>query len=282
MRWTAPLAMLAVVLATGVVGAAPGRGTPPRASATVRPTKAAKPAKPKRHARRMDRSPRALAPAPKPRERAAEGAGWAATLPPVVVTNRNTGAKGEVRLYRDDGTLDEQAVAAFARIASRHDAVTEPLDRRLIQLVVRAAYHFDGAKIDIVSATRTGGRGKHASGEALDFALGGVRARTLAAHLFTYPLAGVGIYTHPKTQYVHLDVRDRGTHWLDGSPPGVTWREKLLADPGQPARDAAYAARMDLPEAAAPETTAPATVATAPTKPKKKGAKKPSKKRATR
>jgi hypothetical protein len=62
---------------------------------------------------------------------------------------------------------------------------------------------------------------------------------------------GVGIYTHPKTQFVHLDVRDRSFHWLDGSPPGVRWRERRLADPAQPKRDAAYVNVLDLPEPAA-------------------------------
>ena len=30
---------------------------------------------------------------------------------------------------------------------------------------------------------------------------------------------GVGVYTNPLTQYVHLDVRERSYHWIDASPP---------------------------------------------------------------
>ena len=91
-----------------------------------------------------------------------------------------------------------------------------------------------------MSATRKGAHGKHGKGEAIDFQLEGVSAATLAAYLRGTPLAGIGIYTHPKTQYVHLDVRAHSYHWLDGSPPGVTWREKLLGDPSQEKRDASY------------------------------------------
>ena len=117
-----------------------------------------------------------------------------------------------------------------------------------MQLAIRASYHFGGAAISIVSATRPGARGKHGTGEALDFSLEGVKATVLAAYLRTTPRAGVGIYTHPKTQYVHLDVREHSYHWIDGSPPGVTWREQLLADPKQAARDASWSPALDLPE----------------------------------
>ena len=115
-------------------------------------------------------------------------------------------------------------------------------------LVFRAAYHFDAPKINVVSATRKGARGKHGDGSAMDFELDGVSASDLAAYLRTFPRAGVGFYPHPKTQYVHLDVREHSYHWIDFSPPGVTWREKLLDDPNQAARDASYSASADLPE----------------------------------
>lgn len=175
---------------------------------------------------------------------------WAESLRAVEVSNRNTGARAKIRLYDDGGALDEESAHAFMRVASSEKGREEPLPTRLVQLAVRASYHFGGAPIVIVSATRAGARGKHGSGEALDFSLEGVKAAVLANHLFSLARSGVGLYTHPKTQYVHLDVRDRSTHWLDGSPPGVTWREKLLADPKQAARDAAWASAADLPEAA--------------------------------
>jgi uncharacterized protein YcbK (DUF882 family) len=183
---------------------------------------------------------------------------WAVSLPAIDVKNRNTDARANIRLYTGDGTLDRDALRTFMRVAcSRVDApdkpngeVAEPLDPRLVQLVFRAAYHFRSTSLVIVSATRKGAHGKHGTGDAIDFQLGGVRAAALAAYMRTYPRAGVGIYTHPKTQYVHLDVRDRSYHWIDASPPGVRWREKRLRDPHQEKRDASYAPLMDLPEVA--------------------------------
>lgn len=190
---------------------------------------------------------------------------WATKLAPIDIVNRNTNAHGKVRLYDDHGVLDRGAARSFMRIASRlhesgvpappetagaHDASDddERLDLRLVQLVVRASYHFGGASVMIISGTRPGGNGRHGTGEALDFSLEGVKAPLLAAYLRGTPRAGVGIYTHPKTQYVHLDVRDHSFHWIDGSPPGVTWREQLIADPKQGMRDASYAPALDLPE----------------------------------
>lgn len=206
------------------------------------------------------------------------GLGWAA-LPPIAVENRNTNARAEIRLYRSNGTLDEVALRRFEDVAgsgptpakgtpalrpsltaSSH-APHEALDRRTVQLVFRAAYHFGGKAITIVSATRVGAHGKHGTGEAIDFKLADVDAAVLAAHLRTYPRAGVGIYTHPRTRYVHLDDREHSYHWLDASPPGVSWREKLLPDPSQAKRDGGWSAAFDRPEFACATGTDPACAA---------------------
>jgi uncharacterized protein YcbK (DUF882 family) len=177
---------------------------------------------------------------------------WPHGLAPIDVRNRNTGARAKIRLYEDDGGLSAEALRRFMRVAATDAAIDgdEPLEPRVIMLAIRASYHFGGAPIVIVSATRKGSSGYHGTGDALDFQLEKVDARKLAAYLFGTPRAGVGLYTHPKTQYAHLDARARSYHWLDASPPGVTWRESLLRDPKQAQRDAGYVPASDLPEAA--------------------------------
>jgi uncharacterized protein YcbK (DUF882 family) len=174
---------------------------------------------------------------------------WAVALEPLKVECANSGASDEVRLYADDGSLEERALDAFSHVAADFNGYS-PLHRRLIQLVVKAAHHFRASALIVVSGFRQkrGTKGDHhTAGEALDFKLPGVDYRKLAAYLRSFPRVGVGIYTHPKTQYVHLDVRDRSYHWLDASPPGVTWREALLPDPSQARRDASYTPESDLP-----------------------------------
>jgi hypothetical protein len=238
MRATAFLAM-AIVLAASAVGATPSLVAPGRPAARVaRVAAAAK--------RTLTTTSAAAVEPPEP---------WAASLGAVAVTNRNTRAQGKVRLYDAHGALDRGAARAFMRIAGRGAAEPddasdddERLSLRVVQLAVRASYHFGGAPMLIISATRPGSHGRHGTGEALDFALEGVKASALASYLRGTPRAGVGIYTHPKTQYVHLDVRDHSYHWLDGSPPGVSWRERLLSDPKQAVRDASWSSALDLPE----------------------------------
>lgn len=183
---------------------------------------------------------------------------WAVALEPLVVHNVNTGAEARFSLYRTDGTIDPDAVEIFSRIAAgaRSEGSSDPSDEphalalRTVQLVVKAAYYFKGAPILAISSYRAPKNGRenhHSGGDALDFQLDGVRSQILAAYLRRMPRVGVGIYTHPRTQYVHLDLRDESYHWIDGSPPGVSWRESPLLDYTRWKKDPSYVPEMDLP-----------------------------------
>ena len=183
--------------------------------------------------------------------RQARTVSWAVGLSPVSITDGSSRAREELHLYTLDGDVDPDAKARFEALVARDDR-PHPLSERVVKLLFKAAYHFGtGAQgppaVTIVSAWRERA-GRHTAGEALDFKLAGVRASQLAAYLRGLPRVGVGIYTHPRTQYVHLDVREPSYHWLDASPPGVTWRERQLRDPGQATRDAAWTPASDLPE----------------------------------
>jgi uncharacterized protein YcbK (DUF882 family) len=183
-----------------------------------------------------------------------------AALPSLRFSNQSTGQSATVRLYDDAGHVDEgEASRLDALLADTRDpknCATISLDRRTLQLAVRAALHFRVGEVQVVSAYRKPGRrreGPHASGRAIDFKLPGVQARLLASYLRTLPRVGVGVYTHPKTLFVHLDDRERSFHWLDASPPGRSWRERSLGGGvGLIRRDAAYARRDDWPENTSP------------------------------
>ena len=179
-----------------------------------------------------------------------------AALPSLRFSNQSTGESASVRFYDDEGHVDElEATRLDVLLADSRDpkncaAIT--LDRRTLQLAVRAALHFHVNEVQVVSAYRKPGKrreGPHASGRAIDFKLPGVPAATLASYLRTLPRVGVGVYTHPKTRFVHLDDREHSFHWLDASPPGRTWRERSLGGgAGLIKRDAAYTRRDDWPE----------------------------------
>ena len=172
---------------------------------------------------------------------------WAAVLPPIAIENANTRARASVRLYAPDGAIDPLAFDAFVRVVS-DGAEGAPIHPRVVQLAIKAAYQVGAKTLVVISAYRPANRGgPHGNGDALDFKLPGTDARKLASLLRGYPRAGVGIYTHPQTQYVHLDVRDKSFHWLDASPPGRTWREAALTDKKRDLRDDAYTPESDLP-----------------------------------
>lgn len=177
-------------------------------------------------------------------------------------TNQNTGVAAQVRLYDDQGYVDErEAQKLDALLCDTRDPkniATIALDRRTLQLAVRAALHFRITEVLVVSAYRKPGRrreGPHAEGRAIDFRLPGVAARALASYLRTLPRVGVGIYTHPKTAFVHLDDREHSFHWLDASPPGRHWREVSIGGRGLAQRDAAYNRADDWPEGTRPPAT---------------------------
>jgi uncharacterized protein YcbK (DUF882 family) len=180
-------------------------------------------------------------------------------LPAIRFDNQNTRESASIALYDAEGRVNEVEASKLDELLcdSRDVKVraTSHLDRRTLQLVVRAALHFHAREVIVVSAYRKPGRrreGLHASGKAVDFKLPEVPARSLAAYLRTLSRVGVGVYTHPRTMYVHLDDREHSFHWLDASPPGRSWREMSIGDASLPKRDAAYSRADDWPEGTNP------------------------------
>jgi hypothetical protein len=176
--------------------------------------------------------------------RASRIASWAAMLDPIEVACANTKMSARIRLYDPIGEIDEDARALFEHVVSGDEP--RRLAPRVEQLVFKAAYHFGAGRVHIVSAWRERA-GKHTMGNAVDFKLDGTSAWQVAAYLRGLPRLGVGVYTHPDTQFVHVDVRDESYHWIDSSPPGVHWKERQIGDRWASERDAAYQPEMDLP-----------------------------------
>jgi uncharacterized protein YcbK (DUF882 family) len=171
------------------------------------------------------------------------------------VENQTTREGRDLKLYDAHGQIDEAQARALDELLCdardpKHHEITR-IDRRTLQLLFKAAYHFASYEVEVVSAYRKPGRhreGPHGTGAAIDFRLRGISARLLASYLREIPRTGVGVYTHPKTQYVHLDSREHSFHWVDASPPRRHWREKSIGAAGLIERDRRYAPLADLPE----------------------------------
>lgn len=176
-------------------------------------------------------------------------------LGPIQIENQTTRETRELKLYDAHGQVDENTARELdellcdARDPKHHE--TTRIDRRTLQLLFKVAYHFGGAAVEVVSAYRRPGRhgeGPHGTGSAIDFRLRGVGARELASFLRQIPRTGVGIYTHPKTQYVHLDNREHSFHWIDASPPRRHWRERSIGTRDLARVDQSYTPNVDLPD----------------------------------
>lgn len=229
-------------------GRGPSQQPSPSAAATAAPsaTTTASPALAESPSPSVSAAPSASAPAPR-------SAPWAQRLAPLLFRDINTLADVPARLYRDDGSIDDGAATELARVLwAAKDEETPRVSVRLLQLVVKAAAHFDAHEVQVISSHRGKARkgSRHRTGEAIDFVLPGVPPKKLAELLRTFARVGVGVYIHPRSQFVHLDVREQSYHWIDGSPPGRTWREHALPDPTAQERDAAYTPAQDLPAGA--------------------------------
>jgi uncharacterized protein YcbK (DUF882 family) len=170
------------------------------------------------------------------------------------VENQTTRESRDLKLYAANGEIDERAALQLDELlcdARRpKERETARISRRTLQLLFKAAYHFGSNEVEVVSAYRKPGRrreGPHGTGSAIDFRLRGVTAAALASYLREIPRTGVGIYTHPKTQYVHLDSREHSFHWIDASPPRRHWRERSLHEADLEKRDALYTVADDWP-----------------------------------
>jgi uncharacterized protein YcbK (DUF882 family) len=133
-----------------------------------------------------------------------------------------------------------------------------PVPDRLIRLLVRVSDTFGGRPLYVVSGYRTSSfyaDSHHKRSEAVDFSIVGVPNVVLRQYLLLLDNVGVGFY--PRSSFVHLDVRQCPTQWVDYSGPYEPPRRtpppsKLAKAPAAPKADRPRAlAETEEPRAAA-------------------------------
>lgn len=110
---------------------------------------------------------------------------------------------------------------AFERLLATSDGQTHVIDPRLIKLIAKVSDTFGGRPIQVVSGYRLesyASQSRHKKGQAIDFAIGGVPNAAIRDFVKTLPNVGIGYY--PNSHFIHLDVRDQWTYWVDYSGPG--------------------------------------------------------------
>ncbi|MEP7052427.1 MAG: LysM peptidoglycan-binding domain-containing protein [Pseudomonadota bacterium] len=140
-------------------------------------------------------------------------------------------------------TAETEVSKLFGAVGTRPET-----DPRLIKLLSKVSDKFGSRPIRIVSGYRTRSfyqDSRHKLSCAVDFSIPGVDNTVVRDYLRTLPAAGVGYY--PNSSFVHLDVRDTATYWVDYAGPGEAPRKTLGHD-----RDRDQEAEGDLQD---PEVT---------------------------
>jgi LysM repeat protein len=109
-------------------------------------------------------------------------------------------------------------------------------DPRLIRLLAKISDKFGSRPIRIVSGYRTRSffeDSRHKMSRAVDFSIPGIDNVTVRDYLRSLPSVGVGYY--PNSSFVHLDVRDTATYWVDYAGPGEAPRGTQAHDHDQEA-----------------------------------------------
>lgn len=131
-------------------------------------------------------------------------------------------------VFERKSKVSRRAQEGFSRVLSTHAGKRHPIHPRLIATIAEVSDHFGGKTIEVVSGFRPKAKGqktsksKHNDGAAIDFHIVGVRNAELRDFCKSMKKLGCGYY--PNNTFVHVDVRDKATAWVD------------LARPGEPAK----------------------------------------------
>jgi uncharacterized protein YcbK (DUF882 family) len=102
--------------------------------------------------------------------------------------------------------------------------LSHPIEPRLVHLLAAVSNHFGSRKIEIISGFRPysplqhTAHSNHNVGKAVDFRILGVPNEVVRDFCRTLRDVGCGYY--PNSTFVHMDVRDKSTFWIDYSRPG--------------------------------------------------------------
>jgi uncharacterized protein YcbK (DUF882 family) len=132
----------------------------------------------------------------------------------------------EIALFDAEGRLRHDALAELrALMTDPNSGIDHPTHWRLATLLAAVAHHFPDATIEVVSGyrhvSRHTDRSNHTRGRAVDMRVEGVGNRRLF-ELLRASFADVGVGYYPNGTFVHLDVRDRATIWVDYSGANET------------------------------------------------------------
>jgi uncharacterized protein YcbK (DUF882 family) len=158
-----------------------------------------------------------------------------------VVHVKRIATKEEFDVHVDSrkGRVSPTALKTFEKMMRSPAGMAHPIEARLISLLGIVSNHFGSRKIEVVSGfrpftpTQFNPHSNHMHGKAIDFRVAGVPNEALRDFCRTLKNVGCGYY--PNSVFVHMDVREQSTFWIDYSKPGEAPRynaPNLEADEG--------------------------------------------------
>jgi uncharacterized protein YcbK (DUF882 family) len=159
----------------------------------------------------------------------------------VIALHSYTGSfKG--RVTRKGKVISKSRKAIEKVLASWRTGQHQPINDRLLRLVVKVSDHFGGRPIRVVSGYRPYSpsqytpHSRHNTGHAMDFSIPGVPNTVLRDYCRTLTNVGCGYY--PNSSFVHMDVRESSAYWIDYAGPGQAPRyaDAQGRDPGEAQR----------------------------------------------
>ncbi|MCL2723570.1 MAG: DUF882 domain-containing protein [Polyangiaceae bacterium] len=158
---------------------------------------------------------------------------------PDVLHIRRVAMNEDYEVHVGHGRVSPATLKTFEKMMRSQDNLAHPIDPRLITLLGIVSNHFGSRKIEIISGfrpftpTQYNPHSNHMHGKAVDFRIVGVPNETVRDFCRTLKNVGCGYY--PNSIFVHMDVRDKSTFWIDYSKPGEPPRynaPNLEADEG--------------------------------------------------
>ncbi|MBI4702433.1 MAG: LysM peptidoglycan-binding domain-containing protein [Deltaproteobacteria bacterium] len=119
------------------------------------------------------------------------------------------------------GRVRPEAKQAFSQVLATGDGKRIAIHPRLVALVAKVSDTFGTRPIRVVSGYRIESAAvgsRHRVGRAIDLVVESVPNTALCDYVRTLDKVGVGYY--PNSHFVHLDVREQWTYWIDRSGPG--------------------------------------------------------------
>lgn len=142
----------------------------------------------------------------------------------VHITRVATKEELTVRVKEKSGKQSPVATKQVEKIMHAPTGQVHAVDSRLIALLGIVSDHFGSRRIEVVSGfrpytpTQYTPHSNHNHGKAVDFRVVGVPNEVVRDFCRTLRNTGCGYY--PNSVFVHMDVRDKSTYWIDYSKPG--------------------------------------------------------------